>query len=79
MFFEPIEYSGLQCQLTAFSSGKKVQRIELRSAEIMSPEVHTEEQSWASLQVRLVSFGDSSEWSMEKPEHSANEVSLWSL
>lgn len=77
--FEQIDYSGLQCQLTAFSIGKKVQEQELRLAEIMSHEVHTEEQSWASLNVRFVFFNDSSQWSMEKPEHIANEFHLWSL
>lgn len=49
MFFEQAEDSGLQCRLTAFSTGKKVQRIELRLAETMSPEVHTEEQLRPSL------------------------------
>lgn len=45
----------------------------------MSHEVHTEAQSRASLNVGFVFFNDSSQWSMEKPEHIANEFSFWSF
>lgn len=59
--FKQINYSGLQCKLTAFSIGKKVQKEEVTLAEIMSHEAHTEEQSWASLNVKFVFFSDSSQ------------------
>lgn len=66
----------MQFHLTVFFIGKKVQKKELRLAEIIPLELHTEEQSWTSLNVMFVFFSDSSQWSRGKSGWIANEFNL---